>query len=53
MINKEHYEMLKKIPGIVWKKSENYQKAYRLVPFEAPEEWLDMQVTLGEQHEEL
>lgn len=39
MIN-ESYELLKKVPGIVWKKSENYQKAYKLEFFDIPAEWL-------------
>lgn len=42
MVDKEAYELLKKIPGIVWKKSENYQKAYKLEFFDVPQEWLDM-----------
>lgn len=40
MVDREKYEYLKRIPGIVWKKSENYQKAYKLEPFEIPAEWL-------------
>lgn len=42
MLDKEAYELLKKVPGIVWKKSENYQKAYKLEFFDVPQEWLDM-----------
>lgn len=42
MLDREKYEYLKKIPGVVWKKSENYQVAYKLEPFGIPAEWLEI-----------
>lgn len=27
--------------GLVYRKVDNYQKAYKLEPFEIPQEWLD------------
>lgn len=40
-------EERKLIPGLVWKKSENYQKAYKLQPFDVPAEWLDLEFKYG------